>query len=106
MLFEFREYSCLPGKRDTWVKYMEETIVPFQTSKGVVILGMWVSETDPDLYYWLRRFENEAERVRIYDAVYKSDIWVKEMGPAVGLLIDRTKIKVTRMLPTPMSVIQ
>ena len=106
MLFEFREYTCLPGKRDEWVKYMEEVVAPFQISKGVVITGMWVSETDPNLYYWIRRFVDETQRLQVYDAVYKHETWINVISPVVGSLIDRSKIHVTRMLPTPMSVIQ
>ena len=105
MLYEFREYTCLPGKRDAWVTYMHEVVVPFQTSKGVVVIGMWTSETNPDVYYWMRRFQDEAERVRIYDAVYKNVTWVNDIGPVVGTFIDRSKIVVTRMNSTGQSII-
>ena len=106
MLIEFREYTCLPGKRDEWVKLMEEKIVPFQTSKGVVVIGMFISEADPDLYYWIRRFDNEAARVQIYKDVYESDFWKNEMAPKATECLDRTKTKNVRLLPTPKSVIQ
>jgi hypothetical protein len=106
MLFEFREYTCLPGKRDAWVRLMEETIVPFQTSKGVVVVGMFVSESDPDVYYWIRRFDNEAARVRIYKEVYESDFWKNEMAPKVTECLDRSQTRNLRMLPTPMSVVR
>jgi hypothetical protein len=47
---------------------MEEKIVPFQTSKGVVVIGLFISESDPDLYYWIRRFDSEEARSQIYFA--------------------------------------
>jgi quinol monooxygenase YgiN len=106
MLIEFREYICHPGQRDRWLKIMAEQIVPFQTSKGVVVLGMWVSETDPNLFYWMRRFDDEAARERIYKAVYESDTWKNELSPLVQSCIDRTRIKNTRMIPAPTSVMQ
>ena len=62
MFFELREYRTLNGQRQNWVKFMEETIIPFQVSKGMVILGSFVGQEEEDLYIWLRRFENEAER--------------------------------------------
>ena len=62
MLFELRRYETTPGTRDRLVEVMEAEIIPFQTSKGVVILGSFVAEEDPNVYVWLRRFENEEHR--------------------------------------------
>ena len=61
MFFELREYRCLDGQRDNWVKFMEEEIIPFQVSKGMVILGSFTGQEEEDLYIWLRRFESEDE---------------------------------------------
>jgi len=60
--YELRQYKVLPGKLDEWVKIMEEEIIPFQVSKGMVITGSFRGETDESKYVWLRRFESEAER--------------------------------------------
>lgn len=106
MLFELRQYRMRPGKKDAWVELMEEEIIPFQSEKGMVIIGSWVGEKEEDLYVWLRRFDSEEERVRLYEAVYQSDRWKNDIGPRVGELIDREKIVVTRLNPTPHSVIR
>ncbi len=106
MLFELRQYRMRPGKKDAWVKLMEEEIIPFQTQHGMVIIGSWVGEKEEDLYVWLRRFDSEAERERLYTAVYQSDTWKNDIGPRVGDLIDRQQIVVTRLNPTPHSVIR
>lgn len=106
MLFELRQYRMRPGKKDAWVKLMEEEIIPFQTEKGMVIVGSWVGEKEEDLYVWMRRFDSEAERVRLYEAVYQSDRWKNDIGPRVGELMDREKVVVTRLEPTPRSVIR
>ena len=104
--YELRQYRMKPGQRDAWVKLMEEEIVPFQTSKGMVIAAMFCGEEDKDLFVWLRRFESEAERERLYDAVYQSDTWKNDIGPRVGDLIDREQIKVTRLEATSKSVLR
>lgn len=106
MFFELREYHCWPGKRDEWVKLMEEEIIPYQISKGMVIAGSFVGEQDEDTYIWIRRFDSEEERERLYKAVYQNDYWQKEVSPRVGELIDRAKIKVTRLTATPKSVLR
>jgi hypothetical protein len=68
--------------------------------------GSFVGEEDESVYVWLRRFESEAERKRLYDLVYQSDYWKNEISPKVPTLIDREQIKVTRLVATPHSVIQ
>ena len=44
--YELRQYKVLPGKMNEWVKIMEEEIIPFQISKGMVICGSFRGETD------------------------------------------------------------
>ncbi|MCE2458873.1 MAG: NIPSNAP family containing protein, partial [Dehalococcoidia bacterium] len=61
MFFELREYRTLPGQRENWVRFMEEEIIPFQVSKGMVICGSFVGEEEDDLYIWVRRFASEEE---------------------------------------------
>ena len=50
MFFELREYRMMPGQKQNWVDYMEDVIIPFQVSKGMVILGSFVSRDEEDLY--------------------------------------------------------
>ena len=105
MFFELRQYRTKPGQRDKWVKYMEEVIIPFQVSKGMVILGSFVGQEEDDLYVWIRRFDSEEERKRLYQAVYESDYWKNDVAPNIPAMLDREAIKVTRIEATPKSVI-
>ncbi|MAS36367.1 MAG: NIPSNAP family containing protein [Anaerolineaceae bacterium] len=105
MIFELRQYQIQPGKREEWIRFMDEVIIPFQLSKGMVILGSF-AEVDTDQYIWIRRFDDEDDRTRLYDAVYQSDHWRETISPQVGNLIDRSQIKVTLMAATPHSFIQ
>ncbi len=106
MFFELREYRTLPGQRENWVRFMEEEIIPFQVSKGMVIVGSFVGEEEDDLYIWVRRFSSEEDREALYEAVYQSDRWVSDIGPKVPEMLDRDKIVVRRIEATPHSVIQ
>jgi len=72
----------------------------------MVILGSFVGEEDQSVYVWIRRFENEGERKRLYDAVYQSDYWKNEIAPRVPQMLDREQMKITRLVATPRSVIQ
>jgi hypothetical protein len=104
--FEMRQYKVLPGKLAEWVKIMEEEIIPFQVSKGMVILGSFQGETDPSVYYWIRRFESEAQREAQYKEVYESDYWKTKIAPRVPDCLDRSGMVITRVVPTPRSPIQ
>jgi hypothetical protein len=106
LLFELRQYRLRPGCRDAWVRLMEETIIPFQSSQGMVIVGSFVAEEEPDLYVWIRRFEDEQDRERLYEAVYQSDHWKDAIAPRVTELLDREQITVTRLNPTAKSVLR
>jgi hypothetical protein len=106
MLFELRHYRTKPGQRERWVKFMDDVIIPYQMSKGMVIVASYVGEAEDDLYVWIRRFDDEEERVRTYEAVYQNDYWKNEVAPLVGEMIDRSKTVVTRLNPTPKSVIR
>jgi hypothetical protein len=106
MFFELRQYRLRPGKREEWIEYMEGEIIPFQISKGMVVVGSFVGEEEEDLYVWIRRFDSEEQREQLYDAVYEDEHWKSVIGPKVGTLIDREKIVVQRIVPTPRSVIR
>ena len=106
MLFELRQYRTRPGKREAWVKMMEDEIIPFQTAQGIVVVGSFVGEEEDDLYIWIRRFDSEAERERLYEAVYESDYWKNEIAPRVPEHIDRDRHVITRMEPTGKSVLR
>lgn len=106
MLFELRQYRTKPGQREKWAKFMDEVIIPYQISKGMVIVASYVGEAEEDLYVWIRRFDNETERERLYKEVYENDYWQNEISPQVGEMIDRSRTVVTRLTPTPKSVIR
>jgi hypothetical protein len=106
MLLEIRHYTMLAGQRDAWVKYFEEKIAPFQTAKGMVILGSFVDEQDDDGFVWIRRFDDEQHRVELYAAVYEDDEWINDIAPEIPSMLDRSKIVVTRLNPVSSSAIQ
>ena len=103
--YELRQYHVRPGKMNEWVKIMEEEIIPFQVSKGMVITGSFRGETDDSKYVWLRRFESEAQREALYKAVYDTDYWKTKIAPRVPECLDRDKMVITRMVPTPKSTV-
>jgi hypothetical protein len=54
----------------------------------------------------MRRFENEEERERLYDAVYQSEFWQTKVKPLCEEMLDRERMRVTLLIATSKSVIQ
>ncbi|WP_405590298.1 NIPSNAP family protein [Streptomyces sp. NBC_01092] len=106
MFYELRRYRTRPGRRDEWVRYMEDVVIPFQTSKGMTVTASFIDEEDQDGYVWIRRFDDEAQREELYAAVYQSERWQGEIGPAVEDLLILDEIAVTRVAPTPRSALR
>ncbi len=104
--YELRQYKVLPDKLDGWVQFMEQEIIPFQISKGMVITGSFRGETDPLVYVWTRRFESEEQRVALYAAVYESEFWKIQIAPRIDEYLDRSGIVVTRLVPTSKSTMR
>ncbi len=103
MFYELRQYKIFPGQMDSWVAFMETTIIPFQVSQGMVITGSFRGEEDESIYIWMRRFESEQQREELYAAVYESDTWKNKISPEIPKMMDRSAIQVTRIVPTPKS---
>ncbi len=101
--FELRQYKVLPGKMEAWIRLMEEEIIPFQISRGMVVTGSFRGEADDSLYFWIRRFESEAERERLYKAVYGSEVWTEKFAPQIPDFLDRERAVITRVVPTSRS---
>ncbi|MFL5997266.1 MAG: NIPSNAP family protein [Streptomyces sp.] len=103
MYYEIRHYQIQPGRREEWVRYMEEVIIPFQAAQGMDVTASFVDEEDEDGYVWMRRFEDEASSDALYEAVYQHDRWKNEIGPVAATLLVPEKTVVTRVRPTPAS---
>lgn len=104
--FELRQYQINDGKLDEWVEFMDRTLIPFQRSCGMVVVGSWFVR-DQNQYVWIRRFESEENRVALYKAAYENDFWLKEARPMVETMLNReTGVTVTRMEPSDLSILR
>jgi hypothetical protein len=54
---------------------------------------------------WIRRFENEEERKSHYDAVCEREYWKKKIKPEADEVLDRDRMRMTRLEPTPKSIL-
>ena len=99
MFIELYEYAINPGMKSDWERFMTEKAVPYQTSKGMRILGLAWADGDDTRFVWARAFESEDERDRLYAAVYESEHWDAEMRPEVHRMAVRGSSRTTRLDP-------
>ena len=121
--FEIRIYNVKPGKMTEWIEFMENTIIPFQVEKGMVIHGSFIetskdmfllernerimkSDNNSNSYIWIRRFENIEHKNKLYKDVYESNKWINEIAPKVANLIDRNSIIVHNVVSTDISIMK
>lgn len=100
MLYELREYRIKKGCLNQWVEVMETLVIPFQQEMGMEVVGSFVAVDREDLYIWIRRFENETERKRLYDLVYGSRYWDESVRPAMGEMLVREAKREVLMRPS------
>jgi len=106
VIYELREYRVRKGKMAQWLRLMHEEIMPFQVARGMAIPALFTAVKEKDLFVWLRRFKNEAERKRLYKAVYDTHQWKNVIEPKVQALVFIPKIVVRDLEPTAKSVLQ
>ena len=121
--FELRIYQVFPGKMTEWLDLMENIIIPFQVSKGMIIHGSFTENSfdrfhlndgkremetleNRNLYIWIRRFKNLNHKKTLYKIVYESEEWVKNIAPKVETLINRNTIIVHNMSSTALSIMK
>jgi quinol monooxygenase YgiN len=79
MIVEVRSYRVKPGHRDEFIKFFETQAVPAQRSHGMIILGPLLDLENPNKFVWLRSFPSLAERDRMKNAFYGSELWKNKL---------------------------
>ena len=93
-IIELREYKIKDGQTNNWLNWMHEELLPYQRSKGMVILNTYLrTDNGVDFFIWLREFKNEESRKEIYEKTY-DEWWIKNIRPKVFKLIEEESINV------------
>ncbi len=102
-IIELREYQIKSGKKQEWLEWLRNELLPYQRSKGMIIIDTYIRTDDDgiDYFVWLREFKNEKSRQEIYKNTY-DEKWIKEIRPKVFTLIDEDSIHVKILEPIKM----
>ncbi|HXZ13308.1 MAG TPA: NIPSNAP family protein [Candidatus Sulfotelmatobacter sp.] len=89
MIIEMRTYRIKPGRRAELVELFREKGIPAHRKIGMTILGPFLSIEDPDVFFFMRGFPDEASRGPMKAKFYESELWKTEFEPKVKELLEK-----------------
>jgi hypothetical protein len=95
-IVELRQYTVLPGTRETLVRVFEEHFLEGQEQHGMRIIGQFRDCDAPNRFVWIRGFTDMDARARALEAFYFGPVW-KAHGPAANAtMVDHTDVLLLR----------
>ncbi|SCZ66636.1 NIPSNAP protein [Epibacterium ulvae] len=93
MILEIRTYRLQPSLRDEFLNFFTEVNAPALRAGGMRVSEPMTDLDEPDIVHWIRGFSSLADRDRIKDAFYDTDIWHNEIEPIVMPMIVEMTVK-------------
>lgn len=85
---DLRQYTLVPGRRDTLIDLFDSYFVDGQEAVGMQVIGQFRDLDDPDRFVWLRGFESMAVRGEALPAFYYGPVWRAHSEAANATMID------------------
>jgi hypothetical protein len=98
-LFEIRQYTLVPGRRDELIELFDRHFLDGQTECGIEVLGQFRVHDEPNRFFWLRSFSDAHRRTDALDAFYlKSPVWQLHKKAANATMVDSDNVLQLRAL--------
>jgi hypothetical protein len=101
-VFELRQYTLKPGRREDLIAVFEREFVEGQEVEGMCILGTFRDLDRDDRFVWVRGFRDMDERMQALTAFYSGPVWKTNSAEANDTMIDVDDVLLLRPL-TPVS---
>ena len=82
MMYELRQYTMVPGRRDDFVEIFDREFVESQEALGIRVVGQFRDMDRADRYVWMRAYADMATRERALNAFYDGPVWAEHSGAA------------------------
>jgi NIPSNAP len=89
---ELRQYTLVPGGRDTLVDVFDRYLVAGQEADGMEIVGQFRDLDDPERFVWLRGFPSMAGHGAALAAFYGGPVWRAHRTVANATMIDSDNV--------------
>ncbi|MEZ2330034.1 NIPSNAP family protein [Mesorhizobium sp. RCC_202] len=93
---ELRQYTLKPNRRETLIALFDREFVETQEATGMTVIGQFRDLDRPDMFVWLRGFEDMAARRRALTAFYEGPVWAAHKDAANATMIDSDDVLLLR----------
>lgn len=94
MVIEMRTYRLKPGCRTRFLEIFRTRSMPAHAEIGMRILGPFPSIEDPDTFFFMRGFPDEASREPMKARFYEGAVWKEELERQLMPMIERYDVVV------------
>lgn len=91
-VFELRDYTMRPGRRDELVTLFEREFIESQEALGSRVVGTFRDLDAPDHFVWMRSFADMETRASALDGFYSSELWRTHRNAANATMIDTDNV--------------
>lgn len=100
-VWELRQYTLHPGKRDALIELFEREFVTGQAACGIDVIGTFLDLDAPDRFVWIRSFYDHLQRDVALRAFYGGPVWRAHRTAANATMIDSDDVLQLRPLGAP-----
>ncbi len=96
MIFELRQYTLRPGRRDDLIELFERAFVEPQLAAGIELPGLFRDAGRPDRFIWIRAFADMESRLAALSAFYGGPAWQTHRDEANDTMADSDNVLLLR----------
>lgn len=96
-VFELRQYTLHPCRRDVLIDLFERAFIEPQESAGMRVLGSFRDLGDPDRFVWFRSFPDMPQRKEALTRFYGGPVWKAHRDEANATMIDSDNVLLLRL---------
>ncbi|MBL8545939.1 MAG: NIPSNAP family protein [Hyphomonadaceae bacterium] len=97
-IYEFRDYTLHPGKRDVLIELFEREFIEPQEALGSHVRATFRDLDDPDRFVWIRSFADADARYSALDGFYTGAVWRQHRNAANATIVDSDNVMQLRLL--------
>ena len=87
-IVELRQYTLHPGQRDVLIELFDREFVETQEACGMTILGQFRDLDRPEVFVWLRGFDDMPSRAEALQRFYSGPAWKANAAAANATMVD------------------
>lgn len=93
---ELRQYTLHPGKRDVLIELFEREFIETHEALNMKVIGQFRVLGDPNLFVWLRGFQDMASRAQGLKNLYGGPVWKTHREAANATIVDSDNVLLLR----------